>query len=101
MTPVVVWDVIRGIILPSAVLPQPMGPRNLPFAFAYALCPAGTLYRNFLPITNVCLPTGNVIEPYFSAGRHFPPERLMLSLDIPAFRVQGSGMNNMRTRMDE
>ena len=63
MTPVVVWDVIRGIILPSAVLPQPMGPRNLPFAFAYALCPAGTLYCNFLPITNVCLPTGNVIEP--------------------------------------
>ncbi len=63
MTPVVVWDVIRGIILPSAVLPQPMGPRNLPFAFAYALCPAGTLYRNFLPITNVCVPTRNVIEP--------------------------------------
>ena len=41
MTPVVIWDVIRGIILPSAVLPRPMGPRNLPFAFAYALCPAG------------------------------------------------------------
>ena len=65
MTPVVVWDVIRGIILPSAVLPQPMGPRNLPFAFAYALCPAGTLYRNFLLITNVCVPTRNVIEPNF------------------------------------
>ena len=65
MTPVVVWDVIRGIILPSAVLPQPMGPRNLPFAFAYALCPAGTLYRNSLPITNVCVPTRNVIESKF------------------------------------
>jgi len=31
MTPVAVWDVIRGIILLTAVLPQPMGPRNLRF----------------------------------------------------------------------
>jgi len=31
MTPVAVWVVIRGIILPTAVLPQTMGPLNLRF----------------------------------------------------------------------
>jgi|GEM_PF-5144517 len=70
MTPVVVWDVILGIILPSVVLPQPMGPRNLPFAFAYALCPAGTHTHNRLLIPIIYLPTRNVIEPYFSTSNN-------------------------------
>ncbi len=63
MTPVVVWDVIRGIILPLAVLPQPMGPRNLPFAFAFALCPAGTHHNNFSLSIYADLPTRNVMDP--------------------------------------
>jgi hypothetical protein len=63
MTPVVVWDVIRGIILPLAVLPQPKGPRNLPFAFAFALCPAGTHHNNFSLSIYADLPTRNVMDP--------------------------------------